>query len=278
MISTHLNWRPNGWKAKEHTRFLFALLFLSSMTQLDAQITGKTPDRGVYHPPLLVFGGDGESNLREATQPPQLQSISQDLEHKQLVLPLSPSPSNDHYQPVERSKESGQEPKSVTYEHLPYAVVSDEPRAEVLVKPGEEGNVTRPLVEITVVQSGQTKDGSESTVPSLRRRNSVNERVLTFADYVRGDDIGKSESPESPSADSQMEKGNTVAVEQVAHEEPEISVPAQEDNLEESKPEDQPSSLKNEAPDNSSLRLNSARKERIDLVPLNLLTLSLIHI
>ena len=124
-------------------------------TYASGQLAGKTPDRGVYQPPVLVVGDDGETQLISGgrvvcdTVLTRENKLARAASTPKLLT--APASKVEIHQALSSDKQTN----SATvvrdrYEHLPQPVLSDSKLAERILKPGEEGNRFRPLVNVSV--------------------------------------------------------------------------------------------------------------------------------
>ena len=197
MSSMHRSASSVSWQTRSSLMICLAIFFSLLGTLAYGQRLGKSPDRAVYQPPLLVMDRDGRTQLVENDGAPDLSPAP-----ASVYLPKTDQSLGKN---IRHSVEANQEKESVKlrssseqvglssaregiYQHLPHKVVSETKRASGLLKAGEEGNLHRPLVEVGVDQA----DLQSMPIPSEKKmrddsvvQSPIEKRAL--ADYIRDD-------------------------------------------------------------------------------------------
>lgn len=184
---------------------LLAIIWVSpiGMKTILGQVYGKTPDRSVYQPPLLVIGENGGTKLFKAAEVsdlaaaprPQTAKASEESRvdpsadvHDTLHLPLSArrgsiDADRNHTASQNRESSSVKPVNQPSYSHLPHPVQSAHEQAKNFLKPGEEGNRTRPLMSVALDRTFSDPESiNANKVPS-----DSGAREYQLADLIRGE-------------------------------------------------------------------------------------------
>lgn len=185
-ISTH----SGSWPLR-FTRVFATLPILLIAADVNGQLAGKTPDRGVYEPPRLILGPDGEAHILPAKQP----AGNAKLVRGNKLLQAASSPefraapassggtkqvfsANEHLNEGTRARDR--------FKEFPKPVLSDRELAQGILKPGEEGNRFRPLVDVSVDQSlVDSFEGGASFAQSHQSKATQVGNAAAIADFIR---------------------------------------------------------------------------------------------
>ncbi|MDA9778291.1 BBP7 family outer membrane beta-barrel protein [Rubripirellula sp.] len=164
--------KPQKYRWRWWTIVVAVPLSLVAISPATGQITGKTPDRSVYQPPTIVVSGDGTATLVKANTSPEFRPAP-------MVKPSRESNTANGLLVTSSSRE----PKNtaVVYGHLPRPVVSNDEQAKKFLKPGEEGNLNRPLMEVAVEDSDDAVSNYSGERSAQKQENSM----VGLASYIR---------------------------------------------------------------------------------------------
>ncbi|MDB4678793.1 BBP7 family outer membrane beta-barrel protein [Rhodopirellula sp.] len=206
-----------------------AILLMAFALRAEGQVRQKGPDRGTYQPPVVILDTNGEPSLMKAGVPPVLlpapnkSSLSAAKVQSKENIDRQPHQTMKNMISANEIMEANNARRQASYQHLPHRVVADADQAAKLLKPGEEGNRWRPLMEVAL-EDAVTRKVAEKM--SSHGRDSQPVVPNTLADLIARDQITNaplSGTATSTASESSVKPEGIIypndLVQQVSHEE-----------------------------------------------------------